>query len=255
MQGDTKQIPGDDAIAVNGARPDQIGYNLDGGNNEDLMSNVNMPFPFPDALQEFSVQTNSFDAQYGTNAGAVVNVVTKSGTNDWHGDLFEFVRNRAFNARNYFADTRDPLKRNQFGGTVGGPIHKNTSFMFFGWQKTIIRSVNNATNAIVPTADNMNGNFSIYNAIRPATSSTNPFTHVAFASNASIGPIDPVAVRYRQAAAALTRAGSTSGSVTYRHADPAEFRRVHRAVRSGPPRPGPALWSLLSQQVPSRADL
>ncbi len=102
LQGDTKQIPGAEAIAVNGARPDQIGYNLDGANNQDLMSNTNNPFPFPDALQEFSVQTNSFDAQYGNNAGAVVNVVTKSGTNQWHGDVFEFVRNGAFNARNYF---------------------------------------------------------------------------------------------------------------------------------------------------------
>src|SRR4029079_3556133 len=117
LQGDTKQVPGAEAIAVNGARPDQIGYNLDGGNNEDLMSNTNDPFPFPDALQEFSVQTNSFDAQYGNNAGAVVNVVTKSGTNDFHGDLFEFVRNGYFNARNYFANAKDPLKRNQFGAT------------------------------------------------------------------------------------------------------------------------------------------
>src|SRR4051794_7934596 len=163
LQGDTKQVPGAEAIAVNGARPDQIGYNLDGANNQDLMSNTNDPFPFPDALQEFSVQTNSFDAQYGNNAGAVVNVVTKSGTNDFHGDLFEFVRNGAFNARNYFADKTDPLKRNQFGGTIGGPVHKNTSFFFFGWQKTIIRSVNNATNAIVPTADNLNGDFSLTN--------------------------------------------------------------------------------------------
>lgn len=118
LQGDTKQVPGAEAIAVNGARPDQIGYNLDGANNQDLMSNTNNPFPFPDALQEFSVQTNSFDAQYGNNAGAVVNVVTKSGTNQWHGDAFEFVRNSIFNARNYFADKVDPLKRNQFGVTI-----------------------------------------------------------------------------------------------------------------------------------------
>jgi hypothetical protein len=88
-QGDTKQVPGAEAISVNGARPDQISYNLDGGTNQDLMSNTNNPFPFPDALQEFSVQTNSFDTQYGTNAGAVVNVVTKSGTNQWHGNGFE----------------------------------------------------------------------------------------------------------------------------------------------------------------------
>ena len=211
LQGDTKQVPGAEAIAVNGARPDQIGYNLDGANNQDLMSNTNNPFPFPDALQEFSVQTNSFDAQYGNNAGAVVNVVTKSGTNQWHGDLFEFVRNGAFNARNYFADKVDPLKRNQFGATVGGPIHKNTSFIFFGWQKTIIRSVNNATNAIVPTADNLNGNFSLTN---PTTTITNPFTHVAYASNASVGPIDPVAVNMAKLLPVLP-AGSTNGSVTF----------------------------------------
>jgi len=211
LQGDTKQVPGAEAIAVNGARPDQIGYNLDGGNNEDLMSNTNDPFPFPDALQEFSVQTNSFDAQYGNNAGAVVNVVTKSGTNDFHGDLFEFVRNGYFNARNYFANKVDPLKRNQFGGTIGGPIHRNTTFFFFGWQKTIIRSVNNATNAIVPTQDNLNGNFSLTN---PTTVITNPFTHVPYASNASIGPIDPVALNIAKLLPVLP-AGSANGSVTF----------------------------------------
>ncbi len=211
LQGDTKQVPGEEAIAVNGTRPDQIGYSLDGGNNEDLMSNVNMPFPFPDALQEFSVLTNSFDAQYGSNAGAVVNVVTKSGTNEWHGDLFEFVRNRAFNARNYFAAKADPLKRNQFGGTVGGPIHKNSSFIFFGWQKTIIRSANNASNAIIPTADNLLGDFSKTN---PTTTITNPFTHVPYASNASIGPVDPVAVNIAKLLP-VPAAGSTSGAVTY----------------------------------------
>ncbi len=211
LQGDTKQIPGAEAIAVNGARPDQIGYNLDGANNQDLMSNTNNPFPFPDALQEFSVQTNSFDAQYGNNAGAVVNVVTKSGTNQWHGDAFEFVRNAVFNARNYFADKVDPLKRNQFGATGGGPIHKNTSFIFLGWQKTIIRSVNNATNAIVPTADNLNGNFSLTN---PTTKINNPFTHVPYASNASIGPIDPVALNMAKLLPVLP-AGSTNGSVTF----------------------------------------
>ena len=211
LQGDTKQIPGEEAIAVNGARPDQIGYNLDGGNNEDLMSNVNLPFPFPDALQEFSVQTNSFDAQYGNNAGAVVNVVTKAGTNQFHGDLFEFVRNGYFNARNYFAPKVDPLKRNQFGVTIGGPIHKNTTFFFFGWQKTIIRSANNATNAIVPTADNLNGNFSLTN---PTAKIVNPFTHQQYASNASIGPIDPVAVAMAKLLP-VPPAGSTSGSVTF----------------------------------------
>src|SRR6185312_3640501 len=156
-QGNTKQVPGAESISVNGARPDQISYNLDGANNQDMLSNTNNPFPFPDALQEFSVQTNSFSAQYGGNAGAVVNVVTKSGTNARHGDVFEFVRNRVFNARNYFATNVDPLKRNQFGGVIGGPIFKNHSFIFLGWQKTIVRSVNNASNATIPLPQTLNG--------------------------------------------------------------------------------------------------
>ncbi len=158
-QGSTKQIPGAEAISVNGARPNQISYNLDGASNQDILSNTNNPFPFPDALQEFSVQTNSFSAQYGGNAGAVVNVVTKSGTNHWHGDLFEFVRNRAFNARNYFSDKVDPLKRNQFGGVIGGPIHKDKSFIFFGFQKTIIRT-GGTSNKTIPTAAELTGDFS-----------------------------------------------------------------------------------------------
>ncbi|HEX9199129.1 MAG TPA: carboxypeptidase regulatory-like domain-containing protein [Acidobacteriaceae bacterium] len=188
-QGDTKQVPGAESISVNGARPDQIGYNLDGANNEDLMSNTNNPFPFPDALQEFSVQTNSFDAQYGSNAGAVVNVVTKSGTNGWHGDAFEFVRNRVFNARNYFASAVDPLKRNQFGGTIGGPIHKDTSFIFFGYQGTRVRTKNGGVTAVVPTPANLAGNFTA-----SPKSIVDPSTGVAFPNQAKIGPLSPVAL-------------------------------------------------------------
>ncbi len=219
QQGDTKQVPGAEAISVNGTRPDQIGYNLDGADNEDLMSNTNNPFPFPDALQEFSVQTNSFDAQYGNNAGAVVNVVTKSGTNNWHGDAFEFVRNRVFNARNYFANTKDPLKRNQFGATIGGPIHKNTTFIFGGWQKTIIRSANAASTGTVPLAANLTGDFSNYATVSASNPKgkvvniVNPYTHAAYASDSNIGPLDPVAL-------AMTKlmpiaSANASGFVTY----------------------------------------
>lgn len=204
QQGDTKQVPGAESISVNGARPDQISYNLDGANNQDMLSNTNNPFPFPDALQEFSVQTNSFSAQYGGNAGAVVNVVTKGGTNHWHGDLFEFVRNGAFNARNYFANKVDPLKRNQFGGVIGGPIHKDKSFIFFGYQGTIIRSVNNASNAIIPTPANLKGDFS---ALCPGGFDStglcpkgngkqiyNPITGAAFTNNQITTPLSPVAL-------------------------------------------------------------
>ncbi len=225
LQGDTKQNPSADAIAVNGARPDQIGYNLDGANNEDLMSNVNMPFPFPDALQEFSVQTNSFDVQNGSNAGAVVNVVTKSGTNKFHGDLFEFVRNRAFNAKNYFANSKDPLKRNQFGGTVGGPIFRDRMFFFFGYQKTIVRSVNNASNAIIPLPQNLTGDFTNYGTANTAnnplpknttaTMTQYPFDYSALAQPNMVpsGDIDSVALAMTKLMPISSE--SANGTVTY----------------------------------------
>src|SRR5215469_3310201 len=123
-----------DSISVAGGESNGTNYLLDGGENLDTFSNVNLPLPFPDALQEFSVETSSLSARYGMHAGAVVNTVTKSGTNQIHGDLFEFIRNGAVNARNYFATSRDKLKRNQFGGTVGAPIVKGKVFGFFGYQ-------------------------------------------------------------------------------------------------------------------------
>ena len=92
-QGFTKTFPGAVTISANGARQNMVSYQLDGGNYVDEYTNVNQPFPFPDALQEFSVQTSNYTAEYGQNAGAVVNVITKSGTNDFHGSVFEFLRN------------------------------------------------------------------------------------------------------------------------------------------------------------------
>ncbi len=184
QQGSTKQIPGTESISINGARPDQISYNLDGATNEDLLANTNNPFPFPDALQEFSVQTNSFDTQYGTNAGGVVNVVTKSGTNSFHGDAFEFVRNRAFNARPYFANVVDPLKRNQYGATIGGPIVKDHTFFFFGYQGTQVRTQNSANNTILPTQANLTGDFSNYLSANPGV---NPLGKVIQINNPATG--------------------------------------------------------------------
>jgi len=114
----------------------------------------------PDALQEFSVQTNGVPARYGLHPGAVINAVTKSGTNSIHGDLFEFVRNGDFNARNTFAATQDSLRRNQYGGTVGGPIRKDKLFIFGGFQATRERTAPPQTISYVPTQAVLNGNFS-----------------------------------------------------------------------------------------------
>src|SRR5256712_8064556 len=164
-QGTTKTFPGAVTISANGARQDLVSYQLDGGNYVDEYTNVNQPFPFPDALQEFSVQTSNYTAEYGQNAGAAVNVITKSGTNRFHGDVFEFVRNAVFNARGFFAPFtlpngqptkdkgRDQIKRNEFGGTVGGPIIHDKTFFFAGYQGTRFRNIGNASRSTLPTTN------------------------------------------------------------------------------------------------------
>src|SRR5436190_14517270 len=149
-QGTTKTFPGAVQITVNGARQNQISYQLDGGNYVDEYTNVNQPFPNPDALQEFSVQTSNYSAEYGQNAGAVVNVITKSGTNKLHGSAFEFVRTPALNARRWDQPTKDEIHRNQFGGTVGGPIRHDRTFFFAAYQGTIFHNVLATTSQPVP---------------------------------------------------------------------------------------------------------
>src|SRR6266852_8565484 len=195
LQGATKTFPGAVAIVTNGSRQNQVSYQLDGGNNVDEYTNVNQPFPMPDALQEFSVQTSNYSAQYGQNAGGVVKVITKSGTNQFHGDAFEFVRNAVFNARNFFAAQRDQLKRNQFGGTLGGPVilpgynGRNRTFFFVGYQGTRIRNLQGGLSAFLPTAANLQGDFSNVltanpnNPIGKATTILDPVTGQPFAGN------------------------------------------------------------------------
>ncbi|PYV26416.1 MAG: hypothetical protein DMG24_07035 [Acidobacteria bacterium] len=113
--------PGEQDASVGGMGTRAVNYQMDGAGHNDTYVNANLPFPNPDAIQEFNVQNENLSAQYGLG-GAVVNIVTKSGTNELRGDAFEFVRNGDLNARKFFAPTQDTLKRNQFGGSVGGPI-------------------------------------------------------------------------------------------------------------------------------------
>src|SRR5207244_8411127 len=135
----THDYPSSVGVSIAGGQINGNNYLLDGGDHNDTHSNVNLPFPFPDALQEFSVQTSGVSARYGLHPGAVVNAVTKSGTNQIHGSLFEFVRNGNFNARNFFAKAQDTLRRNQFGYTVGVPILKDKLFFFNGFQASRTR--------------------------------------------------------------------------------------------------------------------
>lgn len=155
----SKNFVSSTTISVAGGQANGTNYLLDGGDYNDTMTNVNLPFPFPDATQEFSVDTSVLPARYGLHPGATVNVVTKSGTNQWHGDAFEFLRNGNVDARNFAAATHDSLKQNQFGGTIGGPIKHDKLFFFFGYQGTRIRSNPPQTISHVPTAATLAGDF------------------------------------------------------------------------------------------------
>ena len=156
--------PSSAVISIAGGAQGSVAYWLDGGTHNDPLSNQNLPLPFPDTVQEFKVETSSLPAQYGTHPSGAVNVVTKSGGNEFHGDAFEYVRNYIFDSKNTAYDSegapyfRDNLKRNQFGGTLGGPIFKDKLFFFAGWQDTIQRSTNPASTTI-PTAAMLAGNF------------------------------------------------------------------------------------------------
>jgi hypothetical protein len=144
-------------VSVAGGQSFGVAYVLDGAMHNNPQDNLNMPFPFPDALQEFSVSTSGLSAQNGIHSGAAVNAVTKSGTNTFHGNAFEFVRDRRFNATNPFSSigpngkrVDDGLNRNQFGGTFGGPLVRNKLFFFGGYQATRVRQQPAANIAWVP---------------------------------------------------------------------------------------------------------
>ena len=149
-------------ISVAGGTSYSVQYNLDGASHLDTYVGTNMPLPFPDALQEFRLITSTQEASGGGHSGASVNAVTKSGTNQLHGDLFEFFRNGDLNGRDFFAAKDDQLKRNQFGGVIGGAIVKNKLFFFTGYQGTRTRQTPSDTTAFVPTAAMQTGDFSAY---------------------------------------------------------------------------------------------
>ncbi|MGH9328137.1 MAG: TonB-dependent receptor domain-containing protein [Terriglobia bacterium] len=174
-------LPGEQYAKVNGTTSNSVNYQMDGTDNNDTYINVNLPFPDPDAVQEFNVQTGNMSAAYGNAVGGVVDVVTKSGTNQIHGDGFEFVRNGPlFDARNYFAPTSDALKQNQFGGSFGGPILKDKLFYFGSYEGTRIHTAPQGQISFVPTAAERGGDFS---DLLPTTPLVDPATSVPFPNN------------------------------------------------------------------------
>ena len=146
-------------ISVAGGQANGMTYIMDGGTHNDPFNNLNLPTPFPDALQEFKVETSALPARYGHHASSAVNLVTKSGTNDLRGTVFTFVRNYRFNARNALATTTDSLERNQFGGAVGGPLIRNKAFFFGAYQGRIENQTPPTAIRWVPTPAMLAGDF------------------------------------------------------------------------------------------------
>jgi hypothetical protein len=227
--------------SVNGTLPNQDNFLLDGGNNLDEMTNVNDPYPMPDALQEFSVQTSNYNAEFGQSAGAMVNIVTKSGGEQFHGDLFEYLRNGFFNAESHFspAGTQDTYHRHQFGGTVGGPVKiphissgKTTQF-FFGYQHTLIHTGSAASTFTSPTAaeEGLNSSYADFsnlctggwnssNYCNTASQQIyNPFTGVEYTNNhIPQSDWDPASVafeKYFPTATSDSAAGKIGNLVNY----------------------------------------
>jgi hypothetical protein len=178
-------------ISASGARSNETAFYLDGGINEDPYTEIANVFPNPDAIQEFSVQTNSYSAKFGGRGGGVVNAATRSGGNEFHGTAFEFFRNHDLNARNFFASTDDGLKRNQYGFSLGGPVRKNKTFFFASWQGTKVRSVPTENVAVTPTAGERTGDFSAI-----STQLVDPVTNAPFPGNQiPLSRLDPIALK------------------------------------------------------------
>jgi hypothetical protein len=202
--------------SIGGGRTDSVTYLLDGGLNNDLLSNGVVVNPNPDAISEFRVLESTYGAEYGRNAGGVVSIVTKSGTNNLHGTLYDYVRNTDFDANDFFfnqqGQPRADLKRNQFGGTVGGPIviphiidGRNKLFFFFAYQGQRQSQLQSQGQVPTYTPAEAQGDFSqaVNGGPDPNVSTfllNNPYyqSNPTLASNAIIDPtkIDPVAAAY-----------------------------------------------------------
>jgi hypothetical protein len=157
------------SVSVNGGRTRANNFSVNGGDANDQFVNLPTVQPTPDSVAEFRVITNTFDAEYGRNSGSVVNVVTKSGTNQFHGDVYEYFRNTVLNAQGYFNTVKPQLNQNQFGGTLGGPIKKDRTFFFVSYEGRRIRQGDPGPLVNVPSPAELAGNFTAVGGFAPAT--------------------------------------------------------------------------------------
>jgi Carboxypeptidase regulatory-like domain len=218
------------AYSVAGSQSNETNYFMDGAIHMDFRTNVGLPFPFPDALQEFKVESSALSASSGNHSGGAVNVATKSGTNSFHGDAFDYFRNTVMDAyparfvqsNGLISPTTpipDNLKRNQFGGIIGGPIKKDKLFFFYGFQGTEERVIGTLTTAHVPTVATLAGDFTAM--LAPPCQKTQVFLNSAFTTAPNSNMIKPAllatpsAVIAAKFSAFLPPATDACGTVTY----------------------------------------
>ncbi|HEY1648675.1 MAG TPA: carboxypeptidase regulatory-like domain-containing protein [Terracidiphilus sp.] len=175
------------SVSIAGGGGNTTLWRFDGGDNQDYMANGNLPYPFPDAVSQFSVESTALGAQDGGHVGGMVNVVTQSGTNQFHGEAFEFIRNNYLDATNFYSSTPDTLHQDQFGGTFGGPIKRDKMFAFAAYQRTRAKQAQSSTQATVPTAANLAGDWSATDGVPGVTNS-----NACNSSHAAIPLVDPL---------------------------------------------------------------
>jgi hypothetical protein len=199
-------FPNETGASANGGRQGSTFYMLDGVTNMDNYNGLTAQFPNADATSEFKVITNNFSAQYGFSPGAIVSIATKNGTNQLHGGAFWFVRNNDLNASDWFSKSVDMLKRNQFGGYVGGPIIKDKLFFFTNYQASKLAWASNGAQTTTPTAAMLTGDFSGLATTAGVTNLVGPFKTIGGKANqldTSIASLDAAAV-------AITKTGLPS---------------------------------------------
>jgi Carboxypeptidase regulatory-like domain len=182
------------SVSVNGGRTRANNFSVNGGDANDQFVNLPTVQPSPDSVEEFRVITNTFDAEYGRNSGSVVNVITKSGTNNFHGDLFEYFRNTVLDAQGYFNTVKPQWNQNQFGGTIGGPIKKDSSFFFVSYEGRRIRQGAPGELLNVPTTAQRGGDFSGVGGFAGGGGITNQFVADALNGRSNGGTSCPSAI-------------------------------------------------------------
>ena len=218
------------SFAIGGGRGDNTNYFIDGGNVQNVaMGTPSLAFDPPaESIQEFNVNISTYAPELGRTSGGVVQMTTKSGTNQFHGSLYEFFRNDALDANDYFALKKPTLRYNLYGASLGGPLKKDKTFFFFNWEET--RSTTTVTEAVVvPTLAERIGNFSADSSLFTVT---NPKTGAPYPDNI-IPPsqLDPVGLKFAALYPAPNIAGQTYGNVNFVANDPTTVPIDHYVAR------------------------